>query len=323
MRCGRSWGYRLQGSAGQPASLPTRAQLPADGHMLTKTRVFLDMIKFEHTVFALPFAYLGMVLAAGGWPGWRFFILITLAMAAARTAGMSLNRLIDRHIDARNSRTAGRPLQTGKISVQTTVVGAGASLLVLGMAAWLLNPVALVLFPGALFFLVGYPYTKRFTWLSHFWLGFTDGLAPAGAWVAVTGSFWRASDLPAWLVLGALTVWIGGFDVIYACQDVDFDRRERLHSIPARFGVAAALRLARVCHALTVLLLAAVGIWFELGWLYWLGLAAIGALFVWEHSLVKPHDLSRLDLAFFNMNGYISLTIFFATVLAVWAGGGV
>jgi 4-hydroxybenzoate polyprenyltransferase len=286
--------------------------------MLAKTRAFLDMIRFEHTVFALPFAYLGMVLAAKGWPGWGTFFWITVAMAAARTAGMSLNRLIDRQIDARNPRTANRPIQTGRISATTTVVGAVASLVILAVAAWRLNPVALLLFPGALVFLVGYPYTKRFTWLSHFWLGFTDGLAPAGAWVAVTGTFWLARDTPAWLLLGALTLWIGGFDLLYACQDVEFDRRERLHSIPARFGVPAALRLARLCHLLTVALLAAVGVWFGLGWLYWLGLAAISGLFVWEHSLVKPHDLSKLDLAFFNINGYISLTIFVATVLAIW-----
>ncbi len=300
--------------------------------MLGKTRAFLDMIRFEHTVFALPFAYLGMVLAAptglpigglrlgqaGGWPGWGTFFWITVAMAAARTAGMSLNRLIDRHIDARNPRTANRPIQAGRISVTTTVVGAALSLVILAVAAWQLNPVALLLFPGALLFLVGYPYTKRFTWLSHFWLGFTDGLAPAGAWVAVTGTFWLARDTPAWLLLGALTLWIGGFDLLYACQDVEFDRREKLHSIPARFGVPAALRLARLCHLLTVALLAAVGVWFGLGWFYWVGLAAISGLFVWEHSLVKPYDLSKIDLAFFNINGYISLTIFVATVLAVW-----
>ncbi len=288
--------------------------------MLSRALAFLDLIKFEHTIFALPFAYLGLVLAAGGWPGWWTFIWVTVAMAAARTAGMSLNRLIDRRLDARNPRTAQRPLQTGKISVRTTVIGAVVSLIVLAVAAALLNPVTLALFPGALFFLVVYPYTKRFTWLSHFWLGFTDGLAPAGAWVAVTGTFWRPEDLPAWLLLAGLTLWIGGFDLIYACQDVEVDRRDGLHSVPARFGIAAALRLAQVCHALTVLLLAAVGVYFSLGWLYWLGLALVAALFIWEHSLVKPHDLSRLNLAFFNLNGYISLTVFFAALLAVWAG---
>jgi 4-hydroxybenzoate polyprenyltransferase len=290
----------------------------SDTLMLAKSRTFLDMIKFEHTVFALPFAYLGMVLAAGGWPGWAKVFWITVAMAAARTAGMSLNRLIDRQIDARNPRTARRPLQTGRISVRVTVVGAVISLLVLGTAAWMLSPVAFLLWPGAMLFLVGYAYTKRFTWLSHFVLGFTDGLAPAGAWVAITGTFWRPSDLPAWLLLAALTFWIGGFDLIYACQDVDFDRREGLHSIPARFGIPAALNLARVSHLLTVLLLGSVGAWFHLGWPFWVGLAAAAGLFVWEHSLVKPHDLSRLDLAFFNLNGYVSLTIFTFTVLAVW-----
>ena len=286
--------------------------------MLSRLHTFLDMIRFEHTVFALPFAYLGMVLAARGWPGWDTFFWITLAMASARTAGMSLNRLIDRAIDARNPRTANRPIQAGRISAQAVAAGAVASLIVLAISAWMLNPVTFFLFPGALIFLVGYAYTKRFTWLSHFVLGFTDGLAPAGAWVAITGSFWKASDIPGWLLLAALTVWIGGFDLIYACQDVEFDRREGLHSIPVRFGVPMALRLAQICHALTVALLAGVGAWFALGWPYWLGLAAIAALFVWEHSLVKPDDLSKVNLAFFNVNGYISLTIFAAAVLAVW-----
>jgi len=285
---------------------------------MIKVRAFFEMIKFEHTVFALPFAYLGMLLAARGWPGWATFGWITVAMAAARTAGMSLNRLIDQPIDARNPRTAKRPIQTGKISARTTAMGAVISIIILGLAAWQLNRVAFYLWPGALVFLVGYPYTKRFTWLSHFILGFTDGLAPMGAWVAVTGTFWLASDWPAWLLLAALTLWIGGFDLIYACQDVDFDRQEKLHSIPARFGIAFALRLAQVCHLLTVALLAWIGLWFGLSWPYWIGLAAVAALFVWEHSLVKPDDLSKVTLAFFNVNGYISLTIFFATLVALF-----
>jgi 4-hydroxybenzoate polyprenyltransferase len=286
--------------------------------MLAKARAFFEMIRFEHTVFALPFAYLGMVLAAGGWPGWWKFVWITVAMAAARTAAMSLNRLVDRRIDAGNPRTAGRPIQTGRISVQTTVVGAVISVLALGAAAWLLNPVTFALWPGALIFLVGYSYTKRFTWLSHFVLGFTDGLAPAGAWVAVTGTFWRLSDVPGWILLATLTLWIGGFDMIYACQDVAFDQRDGLHSIPARFGIPAGLRLAQVCHALTVVLLAGLGVWFHLGWPFWLGLAAVVALFMWEHSLVRPDDLSKLNVAFQNINGYISMTIFAATVVALW-----
>lgn len=285
--------------------------------IVNRTRAFLDMIRFEHTVFALPFAYLGMLLAAGGWPGWWTFGWITAAMAAARTAGMSLNRLIDRRIDARNPRTADRPIQTGKISPQATAAGAIVSLIVLGIAAWQLNIVAFYLWPGAMLLLIGYAYTKRFTWLSHFILGFTDGLAPAGAWVAVRGTFWLRSDIPAWLLLAALTVWIGGFDLIYACQDVEFDKREGLRSIPVRFGIPFALRLAQLCHAATVLLLAAVGGWFQLSWPFWLGLAAIAGLFLWEHSLVRPDDLSKVNVAFFNVNGYISLTILAATVAAL------
>jgi len=285
---------------------------------LKRTYTFLDMIRFEHTIFALPFAYLGMMLAANGFPGWGKFFWITLAMAAARTAGMSLNRYIDRFIDAKNPRTQARPIQSGKLSVQAVLLGVISSLIVLALSAWMLNLTAFLLFPGALFFLVVYSYSKRFTWMSHFILGFTDGLAPAGAWVAITGTFWRVEDLPAWLLLFALTVWIGGFDLIYACQDVEFDQREGLKSIPVRFGIAFALRLAQICHALTVVALGLVGGWFNLGIMFWVGLAAITLLFAWEHSLVKPHDLSKVNLAFFNVNGYISLTIFVGTVLAIW-----
>ena len=285
--------------------------------LLKRTYTFLDMIRFEHTVFALPFAYLGMMLAANGLPAWDKVFWITLAMAAARTAGMSLNRYIDRFIDAKNPRTAARPIQSGKLSTGATLTGAILSLIVLAIAAWMLNLTAFLLFPGALFFLVLYSYTKRFTWLSHFILGFTDGLAPAGAWVAITGTFWLASDIPAWLLLFALTVWIGGFDLIYACQDVEFDQHEGLKSIPVRFGIAFALRLAQICHALTVMALGLVGWWFNLGIMFWVGLAAITVLFLWEHSLVKPNDLSKINMAFFNVNGYISLTIFAGTVLAI------
>lgn len=271
---------------------------------------FLDLIKFEHTIFALPFAYLGMVLAADGLPAFGQFLWITVAMAAARTFGMSMNRLADRHIDARNPRTANRPIQAGRISARTVVVGLVVSLLVLTLAAWQLHPLTLALLPSALLFLAGYAYTKRFTWLSHFVLGFTDGLAPMGAWAAMRGSLFTAQDLPAWLLLFAVTVWIGGFDLIYACQDTEFDRAERLHSILARFGNATALRLAKVCHALTVALLAVVDAGMELGALYWLALIVAAGLLIYEHSLVKPDDLSKVNLAFFNVNGYISVTLF-------------
>jgi 4-hydroxybenzoate polyprenyltransferase len=289
---------------------------------MSRIRVFFDLVKFEHTIFALPFAYLGMALAssvaAGGWPGWSKFIWVTVAMAAARTLAMSANRWVDRELDARNPRTVNRPLPRGLISSQAVAVYAVISLVVLILAAWQLNPLCLQLLPGALVFLLGYHYTKRFTWMSHWVLGFTDGLAAPGAWVAMRGSIFTSADLPAWLLLFAVTFWIGGFDLIYACQDVEVDRREGLHSIPADFSVARALMLARICHALTVALLAGVGLTMGLGWPFWVGLAIITVLLVYEHRLVSPNDLSRLDLAFFNMNGYISITVLVATVAALW-----
>ena len=285
---------------------------------MNRLRVFFDLVKFEHTVFALPFAYLGMALATDGWPGWSKFIWITVAMVAARTLAMSANRLVDRESDARNPRTMNRPLPRGLVSSWAVAVYAGVSLAVLIVAAWRLDPLCLLLLPGALVFLLGYHYTKRFTWLSHWILGFTDGLAAPGAWVAVRGSILTWADLPAWLLLFAVTFWIGGFDLIYACQDVDVDRRDGLHSVPADFSVASALLLARVCHALTVALLASIGLTTGLGWPFWVGLAVIVAMLVYEHSLVSPQDLSKLDVAFFNMNGYISITVLAATLLALW-----
>ena len=285
---------------------------------MKQIHAFLDLIRFEHTIFALPFAYLGMVLAARGLPTLHQFIWITIAMASARTLAMSFNRFADRHIDARNPRTAIRPIQTGKISVRTVVIGAMVSLFVLAIAAWQLNDLTLKLLPGALVFLLGYAYTKRFTLLSHFILGFTDGLAPIGAWVGVRDSVFASSDLPAWLLLFAVTFWIGGFDLIYACQDAEFDRAERLHSIPARWGNAVALRLARLSHVITIGLLIAVGFVMNLGLIYWIGLIVVVGLIAYEHSLVKSNDLSRLNFAFFNINGYISITIFVATLLALY-----
>lgn len=280
---------------------------------------FLEMIKFEHTIFALPFAYLGMVLAWGRWEAanWWEFGWITVAMVAARTAAMALNRYIDRHVDAGNPRTAYRPIQTGAIDARSVLFFAVLSLVVLAIAAWMLDPLAFYLFPGALLFLVGYAYTKRYTWLCHYVLGFTDGLAPVGAWVAVRGSLFTVDDVPAWLLLTAVTFWIGGFDVIYACQDVEFDRRYGLYSIPAQFGIKRGLQVAAASHLLTVLILVLLGVVIGLGWVYWLGVTAVAALLFYEHSLVKPDDLSKLGLAFFNVNGYISITIFVTTFLAV------
>jgi 4-hydroxybenzoate polyprenyltransferase len=276
-------------------------------------RIFLEMIKFEHTIFALPFAYLGMVLAARGWPGWHTFLWITVAMVAARTLAMSVNRVVDRHLDARNPRTAQRALPQGLLTPKQVWSVAAISLAIFFLAAWQLNDFVLRLAPLAVTALVGYSYTKRFTWLSHWVLGITDGAAAAGAWAAVRGSL---IDPTPWLLWGAVTVWIAGFDLIYACQDTDFDRAEGLYSVPACFGNAVALRWAKINHALTVLALAAVGWLQHLGWAFWAGVTMTAALLWWENSLVKPHDLSRVNLAFFNVNGYISVLVF----VAAWIG---
>ncbi len=277
--------------------------------VLTKIRDFLELIKFEHTIFALPFAYVGMLLAAHGWPTWHQFVWITVAMVGARTLAMGVNRIADRALDARNPRTANRPLVTGRIALSTAWGGTAAAGLVLGVAAWQLGPLPLKLLPGALLFLVGYAFTKRFTWFSHFILGFTDGLAPLGAWVAVCGSLFTADDLPAWLLLGIVTLWIGGFDIIYACQDAAADRELGLHAIPARFGVPVALAISSLCHVGTLTLLIILGQTLTLSWPYWLGLVVIAGLLIYEHSLVHPDDLSQLNVAFFNINSYISITL--------------
>ncbi|HXG15618.1 MAG TPA: UbiA-like polyprenyltransferase [Calidithermus sp.] len=270
---------------------------------LDRARLLLEAIKFEHTVFALPFAYIAMVLAAGGWPGWWTVGWVTAAMVGARTCAMAANRVIDRAIDAENPRTAGRHLPRGLLRVRDLRILAAGGALLMFVAAAMLNPLCLALAPAALLFLVGYSYTKYFTWTSHWILGFTDGLAAAGGWIAVRGTF----ELPALVLWFALAVWIAGFDILYACQDVAFDRARGLHSVPARFGVGAALRVARVNHVLTAGALAALGWIAGLGPLYWLGWLVIVGLLGWEHALVRADDLSRLDVAFFNVNGYIAV----------------
>ena len=274
----------------------------------------LDAIKFEHTVFALPFAYIAMVLAAGGWPGGWTVGWATAAMVGARTCAMATNRVVDRVIDARNPRTLERHLPTGTLRVGELRLLAAAGAALMLVAAAMLNPLCLALAPLALVFLVGYSYTKRFTWTSHWILGFTDGMAAAGGWIAVRA----AVDAPAFILWFALTVWIAGFDLIYACQDVAVDRAQGLHSVPARFGVAAALTVARLNHALTAVALAVLGWSTGLGFLYWVGWAAVVALLAYEHSLVSPRDLSRLDVAFFNVNGYIALIVLASVVGGLW-----
>lgn len=285
---------------------------------MNAVRDYLELIKFEHTIFALPFAYLGMLLAAGGLPTWNQFFWITVAMAAARTVAMGFNRIVDRWIDAENPRTANRPLITGSISMRTAWTGTLVACAILILAAWQLGPLTTILLPLALVFLIGYSYTKRFTWMSHFILGFTDGLAPVGAWVAIRGSLFTAADIPAWILLAVVTLWIGGFDLIYACQDVTFDRQEGLQSIPARFGVKSALWLSTICHILVVPLLVLLGILVELSWPYWIGLILAIGLLAWEHILVRPEDLSQINIAFFNINSYISITLFVSILAALY-----
>ncbi len=281
---------------------------------LSKARHLLDAIKFEHTIFALPFAYIAMVLAAGGWPGWWTVGWVTAAMVGGRTCAMAVNRVVDRTIDARNPRTASRHLPRGVLSVAEMTVAAGAGAALMFVAAAMLNRVCLALAPLALLFLIGYSYTKYVTWTSHWILGFTDGIAAAGGWIAVTGRF-AAPTLVLWFTV---TVWIAGFDLIYACQDVAFDRASGLHSVPARFGVAAALRLARVNHLLTAAALALLGVMAALGPLYWIGWLAVGGLLAYENSVVRPDDLSRLNVAFFNVNGYIAVIVKASVVGGLW-----
>ena len=255
-----------------------------------------------------------MALAAGGWPGWWTVGWVTAAMAGARTCAMATNRVVDRWIDARNPRTAGRHLPAGTLRVGELRLLAVAGAALMFVAAGMLNWLCLALAPAALAFLVGYSYTKRFTWASHWILGFTDGIAAAGGWIAVR----PALEAPALVLWFALTVWIAGFDLIYACQDVEVDRAQGLHSVPARFGVPAALALARVNHALTALALGLLGWLAALGWPYWVGWAAVVALLAWEHALVSPRDLSRLGTAFFNVNGYIAVLVLAAVVASLW-----
>jgi 4-hydroxybenzoate polyprenyltransferase len=284
---------------------------------LKRLSVFMEMIKFEHTVFALPFAYLGMFLAQGGLPSLAVIFWVTVAMAAARTLAMTLNRLVDREFDARNPRTADRALPKGLLDTRAVVVGIVVSLAVFELAAWQLNRFVFFLSPLALIFLCGYHYAKRFTWACHWILGFTDGIAAAGGWAAVRGSL----DPPAVLLWFAVTVWIAGFDLIYACQDVEVDRREGLYSVPSRFGVRTALLLAKINHALTILAFAAVGVMMGLSWPYWAAVIVSAVLLTYENLLVKEDDLSRLDFAFFNLNGYIALALLAGTVGALFISG--
>jgi 4-hydroxybenzoate polyprenyltransferase len=271
---------------------------------------FARLVKIEHTVFALPFAYVGAFLAADAVPGAADLLWITVAMVGARSLAMGLNRLVDARIDAANPRTAGRELPSGQLQPWHVVAFCLVSLAVFLAALWQLDPLVRWLWPIPVAGFVVYPYLKRFTWLSHLWLGAVDGLAPVGGWVALTG------ELPweAWALGGAVAFWIAGFDLFYSLFDLDVDRAQGLHSWATRFGVQGAFAGARAFHLLTLALLVLAGLGLEVGVWYWLGVGAVAALLLYEHSLVRPGDLRRLDAAFFTVNGVISIA-FFAFVL--------
>jgi 4-hydroxybenzoate polyprenyltransferase len=274
--------------------------------VLHNLRTTLEMIKWEHSVFALPFALCGAMLAAGGWPtAWQLTWII-VAMVAARSAAMAFNRLADAQIDAVNPRTRTRALPAGTLSRGFVGAFVTVGCLLFVLAASQLNRLTLLLSPVALAIVLLYSYTKRFTRWSHLVLGFALGVAPAAAWIAVRGSL----DSRILLLTAAVTFWVGGFDVLYACQDYDFDLRNSLHSLPRYLGIGRSLLLARLFHAAMILLLVALVLSFHLAALGLLGVAVVGLLLAYEHSLVSRHDLSRLNAAFFTMNGVISVVFF-------------
>jgi len=288
--------------------------------MASRIRTVLEMIKFEHSVFALPFALTGALLAARatrhGWPSLRQVLWIVVAMVAARSAAMTMNRIADLRYDRENPRTKQRALATGVLSLQFAWFFTLLAVAVFFAAAWQLNPLALKLAPVAIAILFLYSFTKRFKNWSHLFLGFALGISPAAAWIAVTGSL----DLRMLILCAAVTLWVGGFDVLYACQDVEYDHQAGLFSVPKKFGIADALLIARVMHIGVIALLAWLAFSFGLPWPAWAGIAVVASLLGYEHSLVKADDLSKLDAAFFTVNGYISMLflLFWGAAAAVW-----
>ncbi|MQS38264.1 menaquinone biosynthesis prenyltransferase MqnP [Streptomyces katsurahamanus] len=279
-----------------------------------RTRGFLRLVMIEHSVFALPFAYIAALTAMFQRDrsiDWGTLLLVTAAMVGLRTFAMACNRIIDREIDARNPRTAGRELVTGAVSVRSAWTGALIALVVFLGAAALLNPLCLALAPVAVIPMVVYPYGKRFTDFPHAILGFAQAMGPVGAWLAVTGEWsWDA------MILGlAVGVWIGGFDLIFGSQDVQADRAEGVRSVPARFGVPAALYGARAAHAVTTALLVWYALATDAGAFFWAGLVIVAVAFGYEHTIVRPHDLSRLNRAFFTVNGFIGIALFVCALL--------
>ncbi|MGA5818748.1 menaquinone biosynthesis prenyltransferase MqnP [Kitasatospora sp. NPDC094028] len=275
-----------------------------------RTKAFLRLVMIEHSVFALPFAYIAALTAmflADERVHWGELFIVTVCMVGLRTFAMAANRIIDREIDARNPRTAGRELVTGAVSLKTAYVGSAVALVVFLGAAAMLNPLCLALAPVAVVPMVVYPYGKRFTDFPQAILGIAQAMGPVGAWLAVTGSWsWEA------VVLGAAVgIWIGGFDLIYACQDVESDRENGVRAVPARFGVPAAIRGARACHVVTTLLLGWFAVLTHAGVAFWIGLAVVAGAFLYEHTIVRPNDLSKLNRAFFQTNSFVGVSLFF------------
>jgi 4-hydroxybenzoate polyprenyltransferase len=281
--------------------------------MLHKVLLILKMIKIEHTVFALPFAFMGAFLAARGWPSSRQVFWILVAMVSIRSAAMAFNRLVDAKIDAANHRTRNREIPRGVLKKSEVWVFVAASAVVFVLAAYELNRLCFILSPVALAVTFFYSFTKRFTWVSHLILGGAIGLAPIGGWVAVAGSF----HLIAFFLGAAVLFWIAGFDIVYACQDYEFDRSYMLKSIPQRWGISKALRVSELCHLITFALLVTVGIMAGLGPAYYAGLVLILAFLAVQHFIVSPEDLSRVNVSFFAMNGLISLVILVATLFSL------
>ena len=292
-------------------SAGTTVTAPAPQRRPGRVKAFLRLVAIEHSVFALPFAYLAALTAMtlhGGRVRWLDLLLITLAMVAGRTFAMAANRIVDRHIDARNPRTRNRELVTGAVSVRTAWTGALVALAVFLLVAALLNPLVLVLAPLGVAPMIIYPYGKRFTNWPHAILGVAQLAAPAGAWLAVIGTL--AGSGPGWVLGAAVGLWIGGFDLIYACQDAEIDRQIGVHSVPARYGVRFALNASTIAHVITFGLFVWYGAWVGLGWLWWLGLAVTAVAFVYEHAIVRPTDLSRVNRAFFTANGFVGIALF-------------
>lgn len=271
-----------------------------------------EMIKLEHTIFALPFALSGLLLASPEWPSFSTVFFTVAAFAGARAASMTLNRLIDAKIDSRNPRTKDRSIPAGRISNKQAIIFALGSFAVMAVSATRLPPLCVQLLPVAIVWLSFYSFTKRFTWLCHIVLGIAIGGAALGGWVAAGGLLTAAAP---WILMLAVATWVGSFDIIYACQDVDIDRQEKLHSMPARFGVATALNISSALHVVTAMSLIAVGLLCSLGAFYWVGFAIVCGMLVYEHSIVKPNDLSRVNAAFFTVNGVVSILMFVAILL--------